>query len=149
MSTRCTVEGCGKWSFQGGLCRAHASTAACAASALSPKEQAVLPSSQRSQLQVAAEEPEKSKSERQGQAEEQRRRLEAELAKCSSCKGTGSVVYSDGSTSDIPCPSCKGNRSRKCSKCNGAGSYAYQDHSDGSTGDMFCEICKGTGSVVS
>lgn len=23
MSTKCTFEGCGKWSFQGGLCRAH------------------------------------------------------------------------------------------------------------------------------
>jgi hypothetical protein len=23
MSTKCTVEGCGKWSFQGGVCRGH------------------------------------------------------------------------------------------------------------------------------
>ena len=45
------------------------------------------------------------------QAEEHRKRLEAEQKKCRFCGGTGSVVYhdhSDGSSYDIQCSSCKG-----------------------------------------
>jgi TPR repeat protein len=48
MSTKCTVEGCGKWSFQGGLCRGHTigapqaaapkTAAAAAALASAPKQ---------------------------------------------------------------------------------------------------------------
>jgi hypothetical protein len=33
VSSKCTVEGCGKWSFQGGLCRGHALPPAAAAAA--------------------------------------------------------------------------------------------------------------------
>jgi hypothetical protein len=39
MSTKCTVEGCGKWSFQSGLCRTHASSAAPPPAAPSPPSQ--------------------------------------------------------------------------------------------------------------
>ena len=46
MSTKCTVEGCGKWSFQGGLCRGHmiAPQAAAAAAAAAPSTKPPAPS---------------------------------------------------------------------------------------------------------
>ncbi len=49
--------------------------------------------------------------ERQEQAEEHGKKLEAERGKCRYCGGTGSVAYhdhSDGSSYDIQCSSCKG-----------------------------------------
>jgi hypothetical protein len=36
MSAKCTVEGCGKWSFQGGLCRGHMITPQAAATSGQP-----------------------------------------------------------------------------------------------------------------